>query len=243
MLVDKSKASDVIIKTMTHFASVLDMKGVGAGIIERLYNNGIDSIKKLLNVTVEELVKIEGFQKKSSEKIVNEIKESLKKADCLRFMVASNLFGRAIGEKKLKLIVNAFPTILQGHKPSESELSKVDGIGSVTATQFLDGLPLFFDFMKDIGIPCDKKIDVKPTVEKLSTKSSLTYLTVVFTGMRDKDLEAEIESRGGKIGSSVSKKTSVVVAKDPSDETGKVKTAKELGVEVLDFETFKKKYI
>ena len=242
MLVDKSKASDVNIKIITHFASVLGMKGVGAGIVERLYKNDINSIKKLLNVSVEELLKMEGFQKKSAEKVVNEINESLKKADCLTFMVASNLFGRSIGEKKLKLIVKSFPRILEGYSPTETELSKVDGIGSITAKQFIDGLPLFFDFMKDIGIPCNKIQEVKPVVEK-STKPSLSHLIVVFTGMRDKELEAEIESRGGKIGSSVSKKTTVVVAKDPSEDSGKVKTAKELGVEVLDFETFKKKYM
>lgn len=242
MLVDKSKASDVNIKIITHFASVLGMKGVGAGIVERLYKNGIDSIKKLLNISVEELLKMEGFQKKSAEKVVNEINESLKKADCLTFMVASNLFGRSIGEKKLKLIVASFPRILEGYTPTETELSKVDGVGPVTAKQFIDGLPLFFDFMKDIGIPCNKKSETKPVVEK-TTKPSLSHLIVVFTGMRDKDLEAEIESRGGKIGSSVSKKTTVVVAKDPSEDSGKVKTAKELGIEVLDFETFKKKYM
>jgi DNA ligase (NAD+) len=157
-------------------------------------------------------------------------------------MVASNLFGRSIGEKKLKLIVKSFPRILEGYSPTETELSKVDGVGPVTAKQFIDGLPLFFDFMKDIGIPCNKTLEVKTVVEK-STKPSLSHLIVVFTGMRDKELEAEIESRGGKIGSSVSKKTTVVVAKDPSEDSGKVKTAKELGVEVLDFETFKKKYM
>ena len=173
-----------------------------------------------------------------------ELNESVKKADCLTFMIASNLFGRAIGEKKLKLIVTNFPRILEGYTPNELELSKIDGIGSVTAKQFIDGLPLFFDFMKDIGIPCNKKIEVKNVVsEKVLSKPSLSHLIVVFTGMRDKDLEAEIESRGGKVGSSVSKKTSVLVAKDPSDDSGKVKTAKELGVEVLDFESFKKKYI
>jgi DNA ligase (NAD+) len=61
--------------------------------------------------------------------------------------------------------------------------------------------------------------------------------------MRDKELESEIEARGGKISSAVSKKTSVLVAKDPTDESGKVKTAKELGVRVVNFETFKKEYI
>jgi DNA ligase (NAD+) len=134
--------------------------------------------------------------------------------------------------------VSKFPKILEGRAPKESELSSVDGIGPLTAKQFLDGLPAFFEFMKDIGIICNKVTNV---VE--STKPSLSSLVVVFTGMRDKDLETEIESRGGKVGSSVLKKTTVLVAKDPSDESSKVKTAKELGVEVLDFESFKKKYI
>ena len=95
--------------------------------------------------------------------------------------------------------------------------------------------------MEDIGIPCTQIKVSAPS--PASSKPSLAHLTVVFTGMRDKDLETEIESRGGKISNSVSKKTSVVVAKDPSDETGKVKTAKELGVKVVDFETFRKTYI
>jgi NAD-dependent DNA ligase len=238
MLKDKSKSNDVITKRMTYFVKTLGMKGVGEGVIERLYKNGIDTIKKLLNVTVEQLIKIEGFQKKSAEKIVSEIRDSVAKADCLTFMDASNLFGRTIGEKKLKLIVLKFPKILEGYKPTEAELSSVEGIGPVTAKQFIDGLPEFFDFMKDIGIACNKSIS-KP----VPTDSSLKDLVVVFTGMRDKDLEALIESHGGKISSTVSKKTSVVVAKDPSDESGKVKIAKELGIEIIDFETFRKKYI
>jgi NAD-dependent DNA ligase len=237
VLEDKSSAEDVIVKRMTYFAKTLDMKGVGEGVIQRLYNNGIDSIKKMLNMKVDELIKIEGFQKKSAEKVVNEIREAVSRADCLTFMDASNLFGRAIGEKKLKLIVTKFPKILEGDVPKEKELSNIDGIGPLTAKQFLDGLPEFFDFMKDIGIPCNKVLAVNKVV---STKPSLSSLTVVFTGMRDKELESEIEARGGKIASAVSKKTTVVVAKDPSDESGKVKTAKELGIRVVNFETFKK---
>ncbi len=240
LLKDKSKSDDVNIKGMTYFAKTLEMKGVGEGVVERIYKNGIDTIKKMLNVTVEELVKMEGFQKKSAEKVVKEIKDSVAKANCLTFMDASNLFGRTVGGKKLKLIISEFPKILEGYQPTESELSKVDGIGSITAKQFLDGLPDFFDFMDDIGIKCNKPIS---TTVVVSTKPSLKDLLVVFTGMRDKELETEIESRGGKIGSSVSKRTTVVVAKDPTDESGKVLTAKELGVKVVDFETFRKDYI
>ena len=97
--------------------------------------------------------------------------------------------------------------------------------------------------MKDIGVDCNKKTIVKPVVESSSAKSTLTSLLVVFTGIRDKELEAEIESRGGKVSSAVSGKTKVVVAKDPEELTGKVKAAKELGIPVVDIETFKKEYI
>ena len=144
---------------------------------------------------------MEGFQKKSAEKIVKEIKETIEKSNCLDFMVASNIFGRAIAEKKLKLVLDKFPTILDNISPTEVELSSIDGIGPVTAKQFIDGLPLFFEFMKDIGIPC-KQNSVKQVV---SIKSSLANLQVVFTGIRDKDLEEEIEARGGKVSTSVSK--------------------------------------
>jgi DNA ligase (NAD+) len=218
------------------------MKGVGKGIIERLYKNGIDTIKKLVNVTESELIKMEGFQKKSAEKVVNEIRESIKKADCLKFMDASNLFGRSIGEKKLKLIVTAFPNIIKGYVPTESELLKIDGIASVTANQFIDGLPDFFDFMKNIGIDCNKtNVVLKEVI--VSSKPTLKELVVVFTGIRDKDLEKDIEERGGKVASAVSGKTKVLVAKDPREETGKVKVAKELGIPVVDIETFKKEFM
>ena len=235
---DKALDSNVMVKRLVYFTKVLEMKGVGPGIIERLYSNGINTFKKFINVTVDDLLKMEGFQKKSAEKVVNEIQESVKKADCLTFMTASNLFGRSIAEKKLKLILEVFPEIPNGYQPTESELSKVSGIGEISAKQFLEGLPLFFEFMKELNKEC-KKVEV---VEKVVGKS-LEGLVVVFTGVRDKELEALIEAKGGKVGSSVSSKTKILVAKDPSDDSSKIKSAKELGIPVVTIDTFKKNYM
>ena len=239
-IVLKDKASDetVAIKNMTYFASTLGMKGVGEGIIERLYKNGITSIKKLLNAKAEDLVKLEGFQKKSAEKVVAEIASSISKADCLTFMDASNLFGRSIGTKKLKLILSKFPKIFTGFVPSQEELSSIDGIGSITGKQFLEGLPQFFSFMKDAGIPC-----VSPESEPTKVEGAPLNISVVFTGVRDKELEAVIEARGGKVSTSVSKNTTVVVAKDPNEDSGKIKTAKGLGLPVVTIEKFKQDYM
>ena len=240
LLKDSKDDPDVMIKRITHFTKVLNMKGVGPGIVERLYTNGINTFKKFINVTVEELLKIEGFQKKSAEKIVSEIHESVKNADCLTFMTASNLFGRSIADKKLKIILIAFPEIPNGYLPKETDLSKVSGIGEVTAKQFLEGLPLFFDFMKTLGLEC-KKVEVEKVV--VAKDKLLTELVVVFTGGRDKKLEEEIEARGGKVGTSISSKTTVLVAKDPSEDSGKIKSAKELNIPVVNIETFKKNYM
>lgn len=238
LIKDKALDSNVMVKRLVYFTKVLGMKGVGPGIVERLYSNGINTFKKFINVTVDDLLKMEGFQKKSAEKVVNEIQESVKKADCLTFMTASNLFGRSIAEKKLKLILEVFPEIPNGYKPTESELSKVSGIGEISAKQFLEGLPLFFEFMKELNKEC-KKVEV---VEKVVGKS-LEGLVVVFTGVRDKELEALIEAKGGKVGSSVSSKTKILVAKDPSDDSSKIKSAKELGIPVVTIDTFKKNYM
>jgi NAD-dependent DNA ligase len=237
LLKDKSNDADVMIKRMIYFAKTLEMKGVGPGIVERLHSNGINTFKKFINVKVEELLKIEGFQKKSAEKVVSEIHEAVSRANCLTFMVASNLFGRSIAEKKLKLIIDKFPKIIEGYKPTEAELSKVEGVGLVTAKQFLEGLPDFFEFMRELNRDCEPIVVEKKV---LSTKKSLEGLVVVFTGIRVKELEEEIEARNGKVGSSVSSKTKILVAKDPSEETGKVKTAKELKIPVLTVEEFRK---
>ena len=239
VLKDKSTDQGVAVKNMAYFATTLGMKGVGEGIVERLYKNGVTSIKKMLNVTVEEVIKMEGFQKKSAEKVVSEIANGFERADCLTFMDASNLFGRSVGMKKLKLILTKFPQVYTGFVPSLDELSTIDGIGSITGKQFLEGLPHFFAFMKDAGIPCVGEEEEK----KESVKGKALDITVVFTGVRNKELEAEIEARGGKVATSVSKKTTVVVAKDPSDTSSKITSAKELGIPVVTLEDFKKDYM
>ena len=248
VLKDVSTAADVVVKRMEYFAAKLEMKGVGEGIVKRLYAGGIDSIPKMLKATEGDLLKLDGFQAKSAAKVVKEIRDAVQRADCLTFMHASNLFGRAIGSTKLKTIVTAYPKILEGQVPTESQVAGISGIGPVTARQFLDSLPGFFEFMDEIGVPCVSTAKPSATVTKATappppSAKSLVGQAFVFTGIRDKELEAAIEARGGKISSAVSGKTSAVIAKNPADQTGKVKEAIERGIPVVDIETFKKNYL
>lgn len=67
--------------------------------------------------------------------------------------------------------------------------------------------------------------------------------TVVFTGFRDVNLEKMVKKLGGKIGSSVSKNTFVVVTKDKDDKTGKVLQAEKVGVNIMEPNEFKEAYM
>ena len=106
--------------------------------------------------------------------------------------------------------------------------------------------------MEEIGVPCRAtaiapvvplaKATTTATATTAPTKS-LTGQIIVFTGVRDKALETQIEAQGGKVSTSVSGKTTVVVAKDPAEKTGKVKEAVDRGIPVVDLETFRSNYL
>lgn len=75
-----------------------------------------------------------------------------------------------------------------------------------------------------------------------SSKVKFTGQIIVFTGFRDKKWEAIIESNGGKVSTSVSGKTTLVVCKDVSDDSGKIKEAKAKGITVMSREDFQQHY-
>jgi NAD-dependent DNA ligase len=65
----------------------------------------------------------------------------------------------------------------------------------------------------------------------------------VFTGIRNADMEKKIIDNGGIIGSSISGKTTIVIAKDPNANTSKLNGAREQGIEIVNITDFEKKYL
>jgi NAD-dependent DNA ligase len=87
---------------------------------------------------------------------------------------------------------------------------------------------IFFDFIKDLPIKISEKVEFVKTGNDLDGKQ------FVFTGVRRKDLEEFIVSRGGIIGGSVSKNTTHLVCVDKSSSSSKMKKATDLGIQILD---------
>ena len=67
-------------------------------------------------------------------------------------------------------------------------------------------------------------------------------MIVVFTGIRNADMEKAIVAGGGTIGSAISGKTTMVVAKDASESSSKLNSAREKGIPIMNIDDFGKKY-
>jgi len=208
-----------------------------------------DAIVAFMNTTKADLLKIPGFQDKSAERIIAAIHKVRDTASCTDIMAACNVFGRGFGDRKIHTIVKAHPEILNKVIPSVDSVTKVEGIGHATAKVFCDGLPSFFSLADRIGIRCDTDFLVSASVSvsaassapaPANAKTTFSGMTIVFSGFRNKDYERVIEAHGGKVTSSVSKHTNLVVSSNPDDATGKVKKARELGVKIISVEEFDK---
>lgn len=117
---------------------------------------------------------------------------------------------------------------------------QIHGIAKLTAEQFINGIDDFFNFCEKIEISCKKSGD--QPVNNNQLKSHLVMFKdkkIVFSGFRDKELEADIEAHGGKIMAAISKSTDYLVVKDKAENSTKVNKAIEFGVAILSRDEIK----
>lgn len=227
---------DIKIRQLENFVNSLNIMNIGEGVVKKLFDSGVKTIAQFIALKKEDFLLLEGVKEKSAEKMSKAIREKMETVTCEELMVASNLFGRGFGLKKIQAIVKENPEILQ--QKIITQLNPIKGIGEKTIQPFLEHLPQFYEFLKEIGFKCKSaKKDTKETTKETIFKDK----TLVFTGFRNKEWEALVESLGGKMGSSVSKSTFLVVAADTTDTSAKAVKGKEFGI-LISKEDFIKKY-
>lgn len=224
------------IKNITYFMKTLDIDHMGTGNITKIYDAGFTTIKKIAHMTKEDLLTFEGFKEKSATNILQALSK-IKQTDCLALMDASNMMGRGFSSKKIKLITDTYPYLLKNDKTSRkkslelqaSDLTKIEGIAEISANLFLENLPKFYDFYDNLGIKCVDNTAVPSTVTNILLKDK----SFVFSGFRNKDLEAHIEKQGGHVKTTVSKNTDYLIVADKHEESSKILKATELGVSII----------
>ena len=230
-----------IIESLIHFASrkTMNIEGLGDRIVEQFFNGGllkqISDIYKLKNHYCDLIVK-EGFGVKSIDKLIENIEIS-KNMNLDKFLFGLGI--RHVGEKVSKVIASNFTNLFELGTVSKEDLTNIDEIGEVIALSVIDYFNNELNMaqlreLEDLGLNMDYVSNVKEKAEFSGKTFVLTGKLELFKRDQAKEL---IENLGGKVSSSVSKKTSYVVA--GSDAGSKLTKAQSLGVTVLTEVQFK----
>lgn len=243
ILTNPEENKDVIIGRLTKFVRYLGVENMSEGLITRLVEAGYDTIPKIVTMTVDDFLSLEGFQERLASKLDHNLQEALSKLNLLTLMAASNIFGHGFGERKIKKILDAYPNIAheyskKTHQNWFNKLMALEGFDTITVNHFLEALPKFQTFYKEMS----KLINVKPYQKKVKKKGLFKDQVVVLTGFRSKDIQDFIEREGGRMAGSISKNTTLLIYNDGEESTQKYKKAKELGIETISRTQFAKKY-
>lgn len=236
IIVRDKNNKDIKIRNLHFFFSTLDTKGLGEKNIVKLYNAGIDTIEKILTVTKEQLLQVDGYKEKSSQNLLDSIMKLRESQSLDIIMKASNKLGRGMGLERAKSVLDKYPNLLSIYKKWSNKdfidnLKIIDGWEAKTSKTFVDNFPEFIKFYNMLK----KYINITLPIEKKS-KSNGKYkdMTIVMSGFRDKELTEYLENEGAKLTNSISKNTDLLIVKDNSVmDTSKVKKAKELGIKII----------
>ena len=119
----------------------------------------------------------------------------------------------------------------------------IRGIEKKSAESFLSHIEDFVAFIKECDLEYMLSEIPKRTEKNYDENHPLFGKSILMTGFRDKELEKQIIDVGGKIASSISKNTFIVLVKNLDETSGKVVMAKKLGVDVLTRDDFVTKYM
>lgn len=208
-------------KQLVSFFEILDTKNLGEGVIKQLWDSGFKTVKDILNLSIDDLEKVDRFGNRKASIIFNSIKKSTNNVSLSKLQHATGIF-KGLGSRKLALLEHF------DKKPSIDDIMRIDGFAEISAISYINGYDEFFNFIKELPITIIEK------VKEGKISNDLEGLSFIFTGVRRPDLVKVIESRGGKECSSVSKNTTHLVCADKNSTSSKMKKAIDLGIEILD---------
>ena len=219
-------------RRIIHFASrdAMDIEGLGTEIVEQLIDSRlIADAADLYCIEFEQLVKLERFAEKSAQNLIDAIERS-KENNLDRLIFGLGI--RHIGAKAAKLLAARFKSMDEIIKASAEEIAEIDDFGMIMASSVEKY------FSEAVNTELIKRLEscgVNMRYESDTVSDSLGGKVFVLTGtlptLKRAEAQKLIESRGGKISGSVSKKTDFVVA---GEEAGsKLTKAQEIGIAII----------
>ena len=226
-----------LLRNLIHFCSrdAMDIEGMGDAVLEKLVSNGmLSKASDIYTLKKEDFMTLEGFKDKSSQNLVDAIEKS-KSNDLAKLVFALGI--RHVGQKAGKILAEHFETMENLMNADAETVASIEGFGGIMAQSVAD----FFSLEQTKHeIEALAALGVNMVSQKEKIDNRFEGKTFVLTGTlptysRNEASEI-IEKFGGKTASSVSKKTSYVLA---GEEAGsKLVKAQSLGIAIISEEEF-----
>ena len=231
--VDDELLSEV--KMTAGFLEKLGAKHVGEKSIQKLYSAGYNTIVKILDMTDEQMIQIDGFAITLAKRTRSNIHDAIKNATIDMILGSSGVLGYGFGIKKIGLLLNEVPDLLTTDIDSLSDrITKVDGFSLKSATKLISHIPQANEFLRQLQPYMTNRSTM---ISPMNTNPSKN-ITVVISGFRDAMFEKQLVDMGYKIGSTVSKNTSYVITVPNHNPSSKITKAKSLGISIIDKDDF-----
>ncbi|MGC8775382.1 MAG: NAD-dependent DNA ligase LigA [Chlorobaculum sp.] len=224
-----------------HFASrnALDIQNLGESLVSQLVERGLASdAGDLYRLTLEQLAGLDRMAAKSAQNVLDALEKS-KTQSYARLLFALGI--RHVGAATARELAHACPSIDRLREMGEEDLAAVPDIGPVIAESIRDFFAkpwaqAMLEKLAEAGLP------MQAGEEKALVNNNFEGQSVIFTGGLERHVRQQAEEmvreRGGRIVSSVSKKTTLVVA--GSEAGSKLEKAMKLGVRVIDEDEFER---
>ena len=228
-------------ESLLHWASRRAMKidGLGERLVDQLVAKDlVHDVSDLYHLTQNQLEDLERMGRKSAENLLREIDAS-RSLEFWRFLFGLGI--RHVGERTAQILARHFGSIERLEQASQEELERVYEVGPKLA----ESIYKFFrqpenralvERLRAAGLPMAADIVEEPKAAQVFS-GKIVVLTGTLETMTREEAAALIEARGGRVSSSVSKKTSFVIA--GRDAGSKLEKAQKLGVDILDEQQFR----
>ena len=254
ILNDKDMNTIVKCKQIVGFFKKIGVENFGEGNVNRIIRHCISdqnttlpknvTVKSILNMEIDDYLKIPGFKITMASKLYNNIKKCIAETTLVKLIVATNIMGRGMGEKRIAQILDNSPDIITNNELSNQDkidiVSGIHGMAVKSATLFVSNIDKIYQFLLDTNLQDKLKIEKESEIDL--EQYPLYNKKIVMTGFRDKLLTQKIIDLRGVVDNAVTKSTYCVIVNNIIDETEKTKTAKRHNIEIIDIENFKNRF-
>lgn len=245
-----NKDSDIIVKEkiFTAFFKNLNVEGLGPGNVKKLINSGFDTIPKILHMSVQDFMTIEGFKNTMANKLYKNIHTKLNDVSLPDLMTATHIFGRGFGKKKFISILEQYPDILISNLSISDKIqniSSISGMSNKTASAFVENIPTFIEWTIQANLKNKLLYTNNNLNNNLDTNHPLFNYCVVTTGVSNNIrvyLSEQLKKFGAILDNSVTKNTNIVLVNDLDETTDKANKARKLKIPIMLVKEFITKY-